>query len=114
MFLPSALPNSPRRNPQGLILLLINLCRDLSAHQHQVGSSVDDIRNKMLILTLQLESVFIDILSILLIDFLSVMPWIFDFLDLLDRLELDEKNYRINPVVPQPFHRSDMHIQDAV
>ena len=77
---PNSLPNGARRNPQGFVLFLLYFSLNLVSYQHQVGPGVDGVRDEVLVLPLQLQSVLIDILGVLLGDLLCVISGIFHLL----------------------------------
>ena len=53
-------------------------------------------------------------LGILLRDLLTVAPRVLHLLDLLDGLELDEQDDRVDLVVVQPLHRLQVDVQNAM
>ena len=57
-------------------MFLIYLCLDLVSNQHQVCPGRHGVTEKVLVLALQLESVLVDVLSVLLCNFLSVISGI--------------------------------------
>ena len=75
---PNSLPNGARRNPQGFVLFLLYFSLNLVSYQHQVGPGVDCIREKVFVLSLQLQGMLVDILGVLLSYLLRVIARIFN------------------------------------
>ena len=72
------LPNCATWNPQCFVLFLLYLCLYLVSYEHQVGPGVNGVWQQVFVFSLQLQSMFVDILCVLLSDLLSVIPWVFN------------------------------------
>ena len=72
------LPDGTRWHPQCFVLLLFDLGLDLVSDEHQVGPGLDCVREKVLVLPLQLQGVLVDVLGVLLSYLLRVIARIFN------------------------------------
>ena len=68
----------------------------------------------MRVFGLELLRVLEDGLRVLLGDLLSVAPRVLHLLDLLDRLELDEQDDRVDLVVVKPLNGLQVDVEDAM
>ena len=108
-----SLPNGSRRNPKSLVLLLVDARGDLGAHEHEVGPRVDGVRDEVLVLGLDLLGVLEDVLGVLLPD-AAVHVVHLDLLQLLEGLELDQEDDRVDLILMEPLHILQVDGEHAV
>ena len=95
------LPNGATWNPECFVLLLLYLGLYLVSYQHQVGPGVDGVWQQVFVFSLQLQSVLVDILGVLLGDFLGMIPRVFN-------LEMGNENKTVTSLTgPHLFNLFD-------
>ena len=81
----------------------MNLAFYLGTHEHEVGACVNCVRYQVLVLLLHLLGMLENGLGVFLRDLVGVVARLLDLFDLLDRLELDQQDNRVNLVSVKPF-----------
>ena len=87
---------------------------NLGTHEHQVGSGMNRVRYQVFVLLLHFLCVLENSFCVFLRYLVGVVARLFDLLDLLHGLELDQQDDRINLVGMQSFDRVQVDIDDAV